>query len=258
MSYFYKQFKDSQFTASFSSQADLYLLAKSLNPKSIFSQAGNALTVRLVLLQENLISLFDQQERISGLSAAEYQLDNSSLPKWQYMQLASSGTDPEYSGLEIDEFEIQKHLYSYFNNYCSILDRIAIELNEIYKIGQNISVVDFRNIQIDRILSKNTHLWKLIKDSKRYFDRNRIFDYRDVLSHQGLIQIKIPLQGVKSGFITEKIIYLKSNPRSKFSHYNIKMSLFCRENFDYLVNFCDSVYAHCIKNLKENNKYPIN
>jgi len=270
MDYYYEQCSNLTTANRFPNQRKLCkeVTKFTKNKKGLFP---NVLTIRLYLGQQSLKEISKPQKDLNKQPAGNYRLTKNCLtpPKYHYTskeftprKFTSTGASISFG--EIKPFDIQKNLYEFFNYYTSILDRIALELNDIYSLKQKIQYFDFEKLMVKNQkgkftlikfdkLSQNSLLNQTIIKMAKFVENNQILRYRNVLSHRGLINIKYPGES----FLYDKTIYIQINPNNQQSPCTKEVVKFCTGVFEKLIDFCDKVYACIIYDVQKNNKYPL-
>jgi hypothetical protein len=160
----------------------------------------NPLTIRLCLLQEAFVNLFNARLNIR---------QKTSSPGYTYhpaqtmhvsgiassMVVTTSGHIGETFPLPLHE--IYKNFYAYCSFFSAVLDRMAYEIHILYKIGKP-NIIDWRKFKDKN--GKNGDLFKdLVRENKDLstiiFNSNfsRILEIRDSFEHGKKIEISATL-----------------------------------------------------------------
>lgn len=148
-------------------------------------------------------------------------------------------------------------LFDYFSSFISILDRLAFEINRLYKLG------DWTGNQLDwnRITNSNEeffcclqtkdhNLADFIKNQRPNF--KDIPSYRNRIIHDGIIRILVKREGV----LHNLQIFLPKDPKIQETSYDKNVIEVCEEAKAKVLKLLDESYRLMLQHIKTNGKPP--
>lgn len=169
-----------------------------------FDQA-NPMTIRLLFTHAALDGIGEVTRRVDHF-ARQVRLNNPPMTSGINLNLWLS-TSPPLSGsgasvlhdpnaeekLKVRLIDLHKHLYSFYTNGGSCLDRLGWEVNRVYELGLSDRAVGFGAVKNKVLKNKSQwpHLYQLFSDPK-YKDRIEDFkDYRNRMVHDGIVPLDV-------------------------------------------------------------------
>lgn len=94
--------------------------------------------------------------------------------------------------LKIHLAELHKHLYSFYTNGGSCLDRLGWELNRVYGLGLSVRAADFGTVRgiVEKEKEQRPGLYRLF-DSQVCKDAVNFMTYRQHMVHDGIVPLEV-------------------------------------------------------------------
>lgn len=150
-------------------------------------------------------------------------------------------------------------LFDFFTYFCSILDRLALEINLLYKLGDWISgQLDWNKITNPNedneffalLQTKDQKLADFIKNQRKKIAG--ISSYRNRLLHDGIIRTEIETPSIMNNFR----VCLPQNPNKQATTYDKDAIEFCEKRKASLLKLLDESYRLMLQHIKTNGKPP--
>ena len=141
-------------------------------------------------------------------------------------------------------FGIRAHMsiYSFFNTYSSILDRLANELNKLFvnlNLGNWPNWRKLFNRNISKLRPFDNNLASQLEEFDSELTQNKTLRYRNVHTHNGYL----PIEVVPKTATTEWVVFLPEDPDDPNLPININAVNFMQTEFIDLIKFINNEYG---------------
>ncbi len=253
---FYNSYRDNRGLAdlmpTFDNQRELFECLFKNGDNFLLSQGISVLTLRLILAQDAFRKLQDYElDLIRKPGSYSVNFEVAGFGSSVYVLTPAQGFIGDV--LKRESVRAHEYFYAFLSSSASILDRLAHEINHLYKLGIDIDRVDWRSLHNKySVLEKsNLALKSYLEMSSK--DKNPqiklLLDYRDVTEHHGAVKIE-EFSDREIVISNTYCIKVQSDPRDANSPADIALIKTCREFFFLITKICNDVYGYTISDIK--------
>ncbi len=249
--YFFNTYRDNRGLADlapfFNNQEFLWNKLENIGNNPLKKYGINVLTMRLLFAQDALSNLKEQQLSVAR-KTGQYTLPIttiglSGVPTSTLYPDPSTGNTGEI--FTIETIRIHEYFYTLTISLMSSLDWLANEINEIYSLG--IKRPDWGELckKLKDLEKKNTELKSIIENSNNDTIYKLLFDYRNVIEHEGVVKIVEAPNNINDKVVIDLnyAIMVQDDPRNKNSPINTKLLELSQKFFNFVVGICDQAYG---------------
>lgn len=243
--------------------------------EKLTGELANPLTIRLLGAREALNQLeskvkqideaikkrverqFDKGE-VFGIKGTFHAQDSPTETRGAPVETIEIGESKPY---EFPHAIVHLTLYEFFTNFGSITDRLAYEINLLYKLQipkvHWPRLVDMRPRKDEywkRLDGKDPMLARFIRDSASKLEQ--ALSYRNRLIHDGIIRIKVDIGLLANRGISVLSVKLPQDANNNDSPMDVDAIEFCKEAKADVLKLLDGSYKIMLQHLQTHGKPP--
>lgn len=230
---------------------------------AIDSDKENPMTIRLMATRDAFDGIGKAVRKVNHF-AGQMGLQNpplssnANLYSWLHKTTPLSGAgfkmprfrDPNAGKeLKIHLAELHKHLYSFYTNGGSCLDRLGWEINRVYGLGLSERAVDFGTVRrtIKKQKGQRPNLYRLL-NSQICKDAANFMTYRHHMVHDGIIPLDVRDQVYLPDGFDEQ------HQPTGFSREPVGL---CKQHFAAIEGLVDAAYQMMWEEYQSTGKLPL-